>query len=93
MIYRSTCTDACVIVCTDFSTESMGMYGNTCTYISTEFMGAHGVTSTDDSTINTVVRGISKAYAEYRRYKPKWGIGADVVVEIRKEIRHADALQ
>ena len=84
------CTDDCGSACMEFYTEITRINVIICTYISTKGVGVHGVVSTDDSMVNTVVRGITNAYDKYRKYKPIWGIGTDVVGKLRKGISYAD---
>ena len=63
----STSMNACRSAYTDVSTESMVMHGSTCPYISTKGNGVHRVLSTDDSTVKTVVQGITNVYNKYGR--------------------------
>ena len=63
----------------DVSTESNNVHRSTCPYISTKVMGVHGVTTTDNSTVNTVVCGITNTYDEYGRLETKYYICTDIL--------------
>ena len=89
----STCADDCGILCTDDSTDSMGVHGSTCPYFSSKCMGMCGVTSTEGFTVKTVVCSKTNAYDKYRRYKSIWDMGTDVVGKLRKGTSYADALK
>ena len=53
----------------------------------------HVGTYTDVSTGKRVVKEIMNSYDKYGGYKPKQGIGADVVGKVRKGLSYDDALK
>ena len=92
-IDSSACMEDCVSMCTDGSSDNMGMHRSKSPYISTKGTGMHVVTSTDESKVNIFVHVITDAYYNYGRYELIWEIGKDVVGKARKGISYADALQ
>ena len=89
----SACMEYCVSMCTDGSSDNMGMHRSNGPYISTKGTGMHIFTSTDESKLNTFVRGIMDTYYNCGRYEPIWRIGKDVVGKVRKGMSYSDTLQ